>query len=146
MGGKQSGKEARKDARESFMQLLYEMEMQQDYGAQIKERFLSQLEESRVIDLDYIERIYTAVMDHLTEIDRVLESASANWKLSRIARVDLAVLRLSITELLYLDDIPDSVSINEAVELAKKYGTDESGKFVNGILGKIAKGKDGEQN
>ena len=89
--------------------------------------------------------MYQTVSEHLDEIDGVLANAAENWKIDRIAKVDLAVLRLSVTELMYFEQIPDSASINEAVELAKKYGGEDSGKFVNGILGRIVKEKDGKQ-
>jgi N utilization substance protein B len=64
--------------------------------------------------------------------------SAENWKIERIAKVDLAILRLSIGEIMYMD-IPVSVSINEAVELAKKFGTDDSAKFINGVLGKVSR-------
>jgi len=78
-------------------------------------------------------------LEHLGEIDAVLNQLSGEWPVSRMASVDRAILRLAAYELLYCDDIPASVSINEAVELAKKYSTEESHKFVNGILGNLAR-------
>jgi N utilization substance protein B len=162
MGNKRSSNEPRREARESFMQLLYEMEIHRDYSRDRKDHFLEQLDGLRQfsqseedgnprfskhpIETDYIDRMYDAVVEHLAEIDQKLTEASSNWKLERIARVDLAVLRLSIAEIWYISDIPNSVSINEAVELAKKFGTEDSGKFVNGILGKVVKGRDEESN
>ena len=74
---------------------------------------------------------------HIKELDSLVAEASENWRLERIARVDRSVLRLAIYELLYRDDIPPKVSINEAVDLGKKFGSDESGAFINGILDKI---------
>ncbi|HXL01631.1 MAG TPA: transcription antitermination factor NusB, partial [Candidatus Atribacteria bacterium] len=73
------------------------------------------------------------------EIDEVLSQASEEWPLYRMANVDRNILRLAIFEIVFLPDVPVSVAINEAVELGKKYGTEESGKFVNGVLGKLAK-------
>jgi N utilization substance protein B len=73
------------------------------------------------------------------ELDKRIEGASHKWSVSRISRVALSVMRLSLYEILYLEDIPTSVSINEAVELAKKYGGDEDAAFVNGVLGGIVK-------
>lgn len=73
------------------------------------------------------------------ELDNRIEGASHKWSVSRISRVALSVMRLSLYEILYLEDIPTSVSINEAVELAKKYGGDEDAAFVNGVLGGIVK-------
>ena len=69
----------------------------------------------------------------------MIEKYSTKWKLDRIVKVSLAILRMSISEMLYLEDIPVSVSINEAVELAKKYATEDDASFVNGVLGAVAK-------
>ena len=149
----------RKEARECFMLMLYQMEMHQDYSKERKDLFLSHYLEKN-LQKEYFQRdlgpnptdesgyltdMYQTVSEHLDEIDGVLANAAENWKIDRIAKVDLAVLRLSVTELMYFEQIPDSASINEAVELAKKYGGEDSGKFVNGILGRIVKEKDGKQ-
>ncbi len=77
------------------------------------------------------------VCDHLDELNAVISKTSKNWRLERIAKVDRCILRLAAYELLYRDDIPPKVSINEAVELAKKFGAEESGAFINGILDKV---------
>lgn len=132
----------RKEAREYFMQLLYQMDIQKDYSIKEKERFLSYYV-GQSIQSEYFNKIFNLVTSHLSDIDKVLADYSENWKIDRIAKVDLAVLRLSVAEILYLDEIPVSVSINEAVELAKKFGGEDSGKFVNGILGKVARDKNG---
>lgn len=73
------------------------------------------------------------VMTHLSEIDEKLSSLSSGWKLSRMNKVDLAILRLAVYEIVY-EELPPKIAINEAVELAKKYGSDQSGSFVNGVL------------
>lgn len=79
------------------------------------------------------------VMSNLSEIDKVINNHTNNWSLERITNIDRNILRMAIYEILYLNNIPKSVSINEAVELAKKYGTKSSSSFVNGVLGKIDK-------
>ena len=79
------------------------------------------------------------VMSNLSEIDKVINNYTNNWSLERITNIDRSILRMAIYEILYLKNIPKSVSINEAVELAKKYGTKSSFSFVNGVLGKIDK-------
>ncbi|MDF3001547.1 MAG: nusB [Bacillota bacterium] len=134
----------RTEARELFMQLLFQkMEVQNDYGKEIKERFVQEhLRESN--QLDYFNNLYEATVSNLDQIDIKLEACSSNWKINRMAKVDLAILRLSAAEILYLDEVPDSASINEAVDLAKKFGGDDSGKFINGILGKVVRTKDAE--
>ncbi|MBE6031839.1 MAG: transcription antitermination factor NusB [Clostridiales bacterium] len=136
---------ARREAREKCMQLLFQMETQQDFSAEGKELFLAQYKgvgetevEDKNPDTKHFEKLYAAVSEHLPEIDAAIEKASNNWKISRFGKVDLAIIRMAVAELLYLDKVPDSVSINEAVEIAKTFGGEESGRFVNGILGKIA--------
>lgn len=79
------------------------------------------------------------VMSNLSEIDKTINNHTNNWSLERITNIDRNILRMAIYEILYLKNIPKSVSINEAVELAKKYGTKSSFSFVNGVLGKIDK-------
>jgi len=76
-------------------------------------------------------------MAAVVKIDAVIESYSSNWKLSRISGVDRNIMRVAVYELLYCSDIPTKVSINEAVDVAKKYGTEESGAFINGVLDSI---------
>lgn len=82
---------------------------------------------------------FEQVLSHLEEIDKKIEEKSKGWVLSRIAKVDLTILRLAVFEMLYDEQVPSGVAINEAVELSKKYGTDKSYRFVNGILASIAK-------
>ena len=79
------------------------------------------------------------VISNLSEIDKAINNYANNWSLERITNIDRNILRIAIYEILYLKNIPKSVSINEAVELAKKYGTKSSSSFVNGVLGKIDK-------
>lgn len=133
----------RTEARELFMQLLFQMEVQNDYSQNIKEKFVQEhLKDSN--QLEYFNNLFEAAVSNLATIDEKLEACSENWKISRMAKVDLAILRLSAAEILYLNDVPDSASINEAVDLAKKFGGDDSGKFINGILGKVVRSKDAE--
>ena len=94
---------------------------------------------SKYLDMDYFNAVFEAYISHNNETDDLIESFSRGWKLERIAKVDLSILRLCITELKWMKDagIPTAASISEAVRIAKIYGSDDSGKFVNGILGKI---------
>lgn len=129
----------RTNARESFMQMLFEMDAQSDFStekrAQFEDTFLEELPEA-----EYFDAVFNAMTEHLPEVDEALSAASQHWTIERFNKVDLAILRLAVLEIKYVDFIPEAVSINEAVELAKKYGTEESPKFVNGVLGKIVRG------
>lgn len=122
------------------MRLLYQMELRRDddRGEQLELAF----EESEIAytkkDRAYIEDIVFGVFRNLDELDGIVENFAKGWKLSRIAKIDLSILRLCIYEIKYRDDIPFNISINEAVELAKKYGTEDSGSFINGILSNAA--------
>jgi transcription antitermination protein NusB len=87
---------------------------------------------------DFCRELLMGVESHQSTIDATIESISENWTLSRMPLVDRNILRIAVYEIMFEDDIPDSVSINEAVEMAKVYGGDDSSKFVNGILGRLA--------
>ena len=86
---------------------------------------------------NYISRTYFGVTQKITEIDSIIEQSANNWKPDRISRVSRSILRLAVYELLYIDDIPEKVTINEAVELAKSFDDDNGYSFVNGILGNV---------
>ncbi len=129
----------RTEARELLMQMLFQMEAQNDFSQKACDAFAEiYMEESS--QMPYFTKVYECFAAHRKEIDARLNQAAESWKTTRMARVDLAVLRLCAAEILFMDepDIPQAASINEAVDLAKKFGGEESGKFVNGILGKLA--------
>ena len=88
-------------------------------------------------DLESLKDRYNNIVDKLPEIDATLSEISSGWTLSRMGTVDLTVMRIAIYEIKYDEDIPGEVSINEAVEIAKKFGEDSSGSFVNGVLAKL---------
>lgn len=90
-------------------------------------------------DREYIVARESAILERLPEIDAKISEKATGWTIDRMGKVDLAIIRLAVYEILFDEDIPVGVSINEAVELAKKYGRDESGSFVNGVLAKFAK-------
>ena len=90
-------------------------------------------------DETYIREKLEQILTHLPELDEKISSISRGWKTTRMAKVDLSILRLAAYEVLFDDDVPTGVAINEAVEIAKKYGGEESASFINGILGRIAK-------
>ena len=92
--------------------------------------------------MNFIKKVSYIWDMHRDEIDKAISEYSINWKLERMARTDLAILREAASEIMYIDEVPCAVTINEAVELAKIYGTEKAPKFINAVLGKIADGKD----
>ena len=90
----------------------------------------------------FTEEIITGTIQHLAEIDSLIQKVAEKWKLSRMATIDRNIMRSAVYELLFRKDIPKAATINEALEIAKKYSTAESAAFINGILDKIAKSKD----
>jgi N utilization substance protein B len=133
----------RRAARELLMQLIFQMDITGDFSDAERKCFLNERSEkiaSAEPDFTYFNRYLSAVMENLENIDAAISEASENWKIERIAKVDLAILRLATAEMLYSGAqgaIPHKVSINEAVEIAKKYAGEKSPSFINGILGKI---------
>ncbi|MFZ5985789.1 MAG: transcription antitermination factor NusB [Bacillota bacterium] len=128
----------RRASREIAMKLLYQLEIQKDSREEQIKHTLEQ-HELNGKDREYITDVIDGVFANIEQIDKTIEKYSKGWKLSRISKVDLSILRLSIYEMCFRKDIPFNVSINEAVELAKSYSSEESGAFVNGILGKVAR-------
>jgi N utilization substance protein B len=119
------------------MKMMYQMDLRKDdrpgQAAEAAERFAADARERA-----YVASILDGAWERQEEIDALIGKYSKRWKVSRISKVDLAILRVAIYEILSIADIPVSVSINEAVELAKRYGSEDSGSYVNGILGRIA--------
>lgn len=125
-------------ARESALALLYSSEITEADAADIIEH--GQYPADDLVLSDYAESLVMGVEQRCAEIDEHLRETSENWALDRMPAVDRAILRLAVYEMLYVDDVPVSVTINEAVELAKRFGgEDDSSRFVNGILGRIAR-------
>ncbi len=130
---------SRKAEREMMMKLIYQMDAQNDFSQEIYDTFITVNDDYKITD--YFRNTYKNIVEHIDEIDAEIEKNSIKWKLSRFPKVDLAILRVSAAEILYDESIPVSVSINEAVTLAKNYSTDKSSKFVNGLLGNLVKNK-----
>lgn len=132
---------SRKSARESTMKLIYQMDMNHMEAEELLESFFESSEENfSDQDKSYIRECITGIVDNKVHIDNVIEGhLRSSWKLSRIAKVELAILRLAVYEMLYREDVPDKAAVNEAIELAKLYCGEESGTFVNGVLGSLIK-------
>lgn len=129
----------RKIARENTMKLLFQMNVNNDFSEEVIDKYL-EYNELKEKEEKYIKETATYIMNNLEEFDSKIEKYAKRWKITRFAKVDLAVLRIAIYEILYREDIPIEVSINEAIEISKKYSTDESRKFINGILGSLVRG------
>jgi N utilization substance protein B len=127
----------RRASREAAMKLLYQMEIQKDNK---EDQINTTIDEGDFKDKDkvYLIDVVEGVNKNIKDIDDIIKIHAKGWKINRISKVDLSILRLSVFELLYRDDIPNSVSINEAVELAKKFSSDDASSFINGILSKVA--------
>lgn len=127
---------SRKLAREMAVEFLFQIEFQKTDIKEQVEDFLDSLEPDN-FDKNYFFEIINGVLNCQEEIDELISKNSKGWTIDRIAKVDLAILRVAIYEIRHREDIPLSVSINEAVEIAKRFGTDESGKFINGLLAQV---------
>ena len=90
---------------------------------------------------EYARELALGVEEHIPELDRQIDAVSTNWDIDRMPKVDKCIMRIALYEMQYVDEIPVNVAISEAVEIAKLYGTDESSKFINGLLGNIARNK-----
>lgn len=129
----------RTKAREYALQILYAVDITKDDPSDCIERFWEGNDETSGEVKKFAANLVLGVSDKKSEIDRMITKYTKNWELSRIAVIDRNILRFAAFELLFLKDIPPKVSINEAIDIAKKFGGSDSGKFVNGILDKINK-------
>lgn len=126
----------RRRSREIALQVLFDMDVSRDSSAEQFERFCRCFGPPADL-VDFARLLVAGVKDHLETIDALIDRHSSNWKISRIAGVDRNAMRIAVYEMLHCADIPEKVSINEAIDIGKKFGTDESGAFINGILDSI---------
>ena len=140
----------RRLSRECTLQFLYACDLKHSFDKTEIQRFWQLLQEIHKIDikdmpngysLPFADTLINGILENITPIDEIIKKYTANWNFSRITVVDRNILRMSIFEILFYKDVPFVVSINEAVDIAKKYSTPDSGKFVNGILDKIKDSK-----
>jgi len=127
----------RRLAREMVLKVLFQLDLGKTDLDIALENVLEEEESCRV--KDFVRSLVKGTIDSLPKIDEVINRFAHEWTVDRMAAVDRNLLRLAVYEIMFLDDIPSAVSINEAVELAKVYGTEESSKFINGILGNIVR-------
>src|SRR5690625_3890510 len=126
----------RRTTREKAMQIIFQMDMNE----MNPEKAIKSILSDEPID-HFLETLVQGVALHREELDQIIRTHLENWSFERIANVEKAVLRIAVYELEFMEDIPKKVSIHEAVELAKKYGDEKSGPFVNGVLSKIIEKK-----
>jgi len=127
-------------ARECALKILYRIEISRESAESSLKDFWSKAGGSLDKEAyDFAEMLVRGAYENILSIDGVISKYTDNWNISRMAVIDKNIIRISVYEMLYREDIPPNVSINEAIELAKKYGDVDSGKFVNGILDKIKK-------
>lgn len=125
----------RRQARKQAFLLIFQYEFQPDEIDLLLEKFF---EENDAADQrSYIENVVKGVASKIEEVDKIISEYSKDWNVDRLSSVSLAVLRLGIYEILYIDDIPSVVSVNEAVTLAKEFEGEEAAPFINGIMDKI---------
>lgn len=142
----------RRVAREIAIQSLYQIEMNEVSAKEAVAMAVHEAENDNEANLAiegdkvspaYVQELVDGTRTNLSAIDEMLSDYLKGWRMDRLSRVDREVLRLAAYEMVYRDDVPPKVALNEAIELAKHFGTEESGKFVNGVLGKMIKELDG---
>ena len=129
----------RRQAREQAFVLLFEKSFNPEASI---DDFIELAKELRMLeDDDFALKLVHTACDNVEAIDGYISSNSRGWKINRIPRVSLAIIRLALAEILYFDEVPDGVAVNEAVVLAKKYSTPEDASFINGLLGTVVRSK-----
>ena len=128
----------RRELRENVFKMLFRVEFHEE-GEMTGQLGMidDELENIKEEDAAYINKKCSDIISKIPEIDEVINESTTGWKTSRMAKVDLSIIRLAVYEIKYEEDVPEKVAINEAVELAKLYGTDNSASFVNGVLAKF---------
>ena len=128
----------RRALREQVFMMLFRVEFHDAEEMKEQAVLFDEEESCSEKDKEYITKKFENIVEKITEIDAAVNEVAKGWKTTRMGKVDLTIIRLAVYEMKYEEDIPVKVAINEAVELAKQYGTDDSPAFVNGILAKLA--------
>ena len=127
----------RRRAREVVVQILFQQDLNPDADIDLERRFLQSRLNHKSHIVSFALKLLSGIRSNQTEIDAVLSGTAENWKLNRMAATDRSILRLAVYEILFCEETPGRVAINEAIELAKRYGTNNSYQFVNGILDRL---------
>jgi len=128
----------RRKSRELALQVLYQLDITKQDPSKVLAQFQQHFSPNEEKD-EFLEGLVLGVLDHSQEIDRLIERFSENWRLERMSIIDRNILRMASFELIYCEDIPPKVTLNEAIDLGKEYGSEDSGSFINGILDRIDK-------
>ena len=134
----------RKEARDGAFKMLYQLDINSNKHDKALKDYFDEYNYTKA-DKEYITEVVNGVFENAEKIDKLISEAVKSWTLNRISLVDKAILRLAVYEIYYREDIPDSISIYEAVELAKLYDSPKAGGFVNGLLRGVLRKKEGEQ-
>ncbi len=134
---------SRRKSRELALQALFYMDIRKNISEEALDQFCRNFEPAEKMKAFFIELV-NGVSQNISEIDHLIEKFSKNWKISRMSCVDRNIIRIAIFEMLFCKDIPAKVSINEAIDIGKKFGSDESGSFINGIIDSIRIDQDDE--
>ena len=139
---------SRRQSREFALQFIFSVDFNKDENVT---ELLEEFHESETAfietndytkkDIEFSNRLIIGTVENMKKIDELIMKSAIGWTFDRIAKVDLAILRLAIFEIYFLEDVPEGVSANEAVDLAKKYSAEDAGSFVNGVIGKIIREK-----
>ena len=132
-----SGRGTRRKGRELALQAHYQIEITGDPSVAAVDLFLRHLEGAPTAK-EFARRLVSGVVSQRPAIDEAIEQSTENWKLARLAKVDLVILRMATYELVFCPDIPTTVSLDEAIEIGKRFGRADSGTFINGVLDQIA--------
>ncbi|MDD6795302.1 MAG: transcription antitermination factor NusB [Clostridiaceae bacterium] len=131
---------SRKRSREKAMELAFGMELSKETPAEVLEMFIESDDlNQREFDIEYIKKVLEGITENKESLDNLIKENLQNWKIERVAKINLTILRLGILEMKYFEDVPGKVAVNEALELAKKYSDEKSVSFINGVLDKILK-------
>jgi transcription antitermination protein NusB len=126
----------RRKSRECALQVLYQLNITKQDAAAAFTQFEENFGPVGVAD-DFVKRLVRGVLEHRLDLDRLIEQYSEHWRIDRIDLIDRNILRLALFELLYCEEIPPKVTINEAIDLGKRFGSEDSGSFINGILDRV---------
>jgi N utilization substance protein B len=134
---------SRRTARKHVLNILFQTEFNTDTALNdIIATYSEEIEEIDSRDLPFIQNELEGIISENEALTETINSAATGWSVDRMSKVDAAILKIAVYEMLYCEDVPDRVAVNEAVELAKEYSSDKAPKFVNGVLGKVIKNKE----